>query len=101
MYYSEEEANKLGSGQNLLNLRNRIASDEIISRTLAKLRNIAMGITEEDEEAAAEPEDSSEEEVATTAEEGPVDQPDQESTPTIPEAEEKEVPSEADQNDAD
>ena len=33
-YYSEEEANRLGTGANLENLRSRIATDEIISRTL-------------------------------------------------------------------
>ena len=53
-YYSEEEANRLGSGANLENLRSRIATDEIISRTLKKLRNIAMGITEEELEDTAE-----------------------------------------------
>jgi len=61
-YYSEEEANRLGSGANLQNLRSRIATDEIISRTLKKLRNIAMGITEE------EPEDTTEETTADAAE---------------------------------
>ena len=47
-YYSEEEANRLGSGANLENLRSRIATDEIISRTLKKLRDIAMGKAEEE-----------------------------------------------------
>jgi trigger factor len=65
MYYSEEEAQRLGSGQNLQNLMNRIATDEIITRTLKKLRNIAMGITEEEEETTAEQKDSpAEEEIA-------------------------------------
>ena len=53
-YYSEEEASRLGSGANLENLRSRIATDEIISRTLKKLRNIAMGITEEELEDTTE-----------------------------------------------
>jgi trigger factor len=53
-YYSEEEANRLGTGANLENLRSRIATDEIISRTLKKLRNIAMGITEEELEDTTE-----------------------------------------------
>ncbi len=53
-YYSEEEANRLGTGANLENLRSRIATDEIISRTLKKLRNIAMGITEEELEETTE-----------------------------------------------
>jgi trigger factor len=53
-YYSEEEANRLGTGANLENLRSRIATDEIISRTLKKLRNIAMGITEEEREETTE-----------------------------------------------
>jgi len=60
MYYSEEDAQRLGSGKNLQNLRNRIATDEIITRTMKRLRDIAMGIAEE-EEAAAEQEGSSEE----------------------------------------
>ena len=47
-YYSEEEANRLGSGANLENLRSRIATDEIISRTLKKLRDLAMGKAEEE-----------------------------------------------------
>jgi trigger factor len=53
-YYSEEEANRLSTGANLENLRNRIATDEIISRTLQKLRNIAMGKAEEELEESAE-----------------------------------------------
>jgi trigger factor len=58
-YYSEEDAKRLGSGQNLENLRNRIATDEIITRTMKRLRNIAMGLPKE-EEAAAEQEEPSE-----------------------------------------
>jgi hypothetical protein len=53
-YYSEEEAEKFKAGQNLENLKTRIASDEIISRTLKKLRDIAMGITEEDKSETAD-----------------------------------------------
>jgi len=53
-YYSEEEANRLGTGANLENLRSRIATDEIISRTLKRLRNIAMGISEEELEEITE-----------------------------------------------
>ena len=53
-YYSEEDAKRLGSGKNLENLRNRIATDEIITRTMKRLRDIAMGIAEEEEKAAAE-----------------------------------------------
>lgn len=53
-YYSQEEAEQFKSGQNLENLKTRIASDEIISRTLKKLRDIAMGITEEEKSEAAE-----------------------------------------------
>jgi trigger factor len=49
-YYSQEEADRLGSGANLDSLRSRIATDEIISHTLKKLRDIAMGIAEEDED---------------------------------------------------
>jgi trigger factor len=53
-YYSEEEAEKFKAGQNLENLKTRIASDEIISRTLKKLRDIAMGITEEEKSETAD-----------------------------------------------
>ena len=49
-YYSQEEAKRLGSGENLNNLRSRIATDEIISRTFSLLRDIAMGKAEEAEE---------------------------------------------------
>lgn len=42
-YYSPEEANRLSSGENLNSLRSRIATDEIISRTMQLLRDIAMG----------------------------------------------------------
>lgn len=48
-YYSEEEAKKLGSGDNLVALQRRIATDEIISQTLQILRNIAMGVAESEE----------------------------------------------------
>ncbi|MEN8243076.1 MAG: trigger factor, partial [Chloroflexota bacterium] len=51
-YYSEKEAKRLGSGDNLQNLINRIASDEIINSTLQRIRDIAMGkeIVDESEE---------------------------------------------------
>jgi hypothetical protein len=62
-YYSEQEAKRLGSGENLQNLINRIASDEIINRTLQRIRDIAMG--KEIEEAEAE--DSIEEEIEPVA----------------------------------
>ncbi|MEJ2757678.1 MAG: trigger factor [Anaerolineales bacterium] len=55
-YYTQEEANRLGSGANLESLRNRIATDEVISRTLKLLRETAMGITQEEESTAEEPE---------------------------------------------
>ncbi len=50
MYYSEEDAQTLSTGTNLANLRNRIATDEIIKGTIQRLRNLAMGIQEEEEE---------------------------------------------------
>ncbi|NIV14948.1 MAG: trigger factor [Aliifodinibius sp.] len=53
-YYSEEEANRLSSGANLESLKNRIATDEIISRTLQNLRNIAMGKADEELEETTE-----------------------------------------------
>lgn len=42
-YYSEQEAKRLGSGENLQNLINRIATDEVINHTLERIRDIAMG----------------------------------------------------------
>ena len=57
-YYTEEEANRLGSGANLENLRSRIATDEIISRTLKKLRDTAMGKVDEETEKTEETEDT-------------------------------------------
>jgi trigger factor len=53
-YYSEEEAARLSTGENLNSLRSRIATDEIISRTFKQLRNIAMGKGEEEETEPAE-----------------------------------------------
>lgn len=53
-YYSKEEAAKLGAGANLESLRSRIATDEIISRTLKLLRDTAMGITQEEPDTAEE-----------------------------------------------
>jgi hypothetical protein len=65
-YYSEEEVRRLSSGQNLANLRNRIATDEIITRTMKKLRDIAMGIIEEKDD-TAEPEETENEAAETHA----------------------------------
>lgn len=101
MYYSDEEAKRLGSGQNLVNLQNRIATDEIITRTLKKLCNIAMGITEEEEVAAeqkdSESEEPASEEVASEVEEkAPAELAEKESEPTAEEAEEIQVEDEAD-----
>jgi trigger factor len=72
-YYSEQEAKRLGSGENLQNLINRIASDEIINRTLQRIRDIAMGKELEEDEA----EDSIEEEIepAEVEEEIAVEEP--------------------------
>lgn len=42
-YYSDEEAKRLSTGDNLQHLVNRIATDEIINRTMERLRDIAMG----------------------------------------------------------
>jgi len=49
-YYSQEEADRLSSGENLNSLRSRIATDEIISRTFKRLRDIAMGKGDQEEE---------------------------------------------------
>jgi FKBP-type peptidyl-prolyl cis-trans isomerase (trigger factor) len=60
-YYSEQEAKRLGSGENLQNLINRIASDEIINTTLQRIRDIAMGkeiVEDTDEEKNKEAEDA-------------------------------------------
>ncbi|MCB2179885.1 trigger factor [bacterium] len=74
-YYSKEEADRLSSGANLESLRSRIATDEIITRTLKLLRDTAMGITQEEPEtteesiteAAAEPVEEPVEEEAVEA----------------------------------
>jgi trigger factor len=62
-YYSEDEAKRLGSGENLQNLISRIATDEVINLTLQRIRDIAMG---KEIEAEAEEEEKTEE--AGTAE---------------------------------
>lgn len=59
-YYSEKEAKRLGSGENLQNLINRIASDEIINNTLQRIRDIAMGKEIEKETVEEEVEEESE-----------------------------------------
>jgi FKBP-type peptidyl-prolyl cis-trans isomerase (trigger factor) len=61
-YYSEEEANRLGSGQNLESLRSRIATDEMITQTLKTLRDIAMGKLETEKESDDSQVDAPEEE---------------------------------------
>ena len=53
-YYSDEEAKRLGTGENLNSLRSRIATDEIISRTFKLLRDISMGKVKETEDEAEE-----------------------------------------------
>lgn len=100
MYYSEEEANRLGSGQNLQNLRNRIASDEIITRTLTRLRNIAMGTVKEENITTAAPDDVLTED-GIAANETQADQPDKQSALTIPQTEEAIAASEASENEED
>lgn len=77
-YYSEEEANRLGSGANLESLRNRIATDEVISRTLKLLRDIAMGKAEEeavqqDDSGAEEKTKETKDEAAPDSDQEPVD----------------------------
>ncbi|MCB2180364.1 trigger factor [bacterium] len=70
-YYSEEEAKRLGSGANLESLRSRIATDEVITRTLKLLRDTAMGKTQEEPETA---EESITEAASETEEEEPVEE---------------------------
>ena len=80
-YYSEQEAKRLTSGDNLQNLINRIASDEIIKSTLQRIRDIAMGkeiLEETDEEEKEEIEPSPAEiveEIAAPAEETHAEEP--------------------------
>jgi trigger factor len=63
-YYSEEEAKRLGSGENLQNLISRIATDEVINQTLQRIRDIAMG--KEIEKAEAPEEETAGAETAET-----------------------------------
>jgi trigger factor len=85
-YYSEQEAKRLSSGENLQNLINRIASDEIINSTLQRIRDIAMGKEileeseeEENEEIEAAPEETVEESGEAVVE-TPAEEPDKTDT---------------------
>ena len=82
-YYSEEEAKRLSTGDNLSSLMSRIATDEIISNTLTLLREIASGELEkrEAEEAAAKAEAEAQAEQETTTDEESTEEA-QESEPT-------------------
>ncbi len=84
-YYSEEEAKRLSTGDNLSSLMSRIATDEIISNTLTLLREIASGELEkreaEEAEAAAKAEAEAQAEQETTTDEESAEET-QESEPT-------------------
>jgi FKBP-type peptidyl-prolyl cis-trans isomerase (trigger factor) len=71
-YYSEQEAKRLGSGENLQNLINRIATDEVINQTLQRIRDIAMGKELEPETAEEQAEEEIKPEEAKAVEQAEV-----------------------------